>query len=169
MEKAQGRMLRTPGVIIALVAVFALTGCFSFPGGEGLSEEAAKEGAEKLVEEFSGGDSDIEIGEELPDNFPDSVPLIDAPIVSASYLDMDDSDGTAVRGWIVAMTADVNSAAAEEARQLLLDAGFTEEMWNESTGMTTGMFSNDDFGVTLGVISEDGTVSYTVIPKKNDE
>lgn len=168
MAHTRTRLLRAPGIAIALAAAFALTGCFGIPGG-GDGGEAAKDGAEKLVEEMSGGESDIEIDGELPDNFPDSVPLIDGTIQSAVYLDMDDDDGSTVKGWNVSMSADDGATAAEEARQLLLDAGFTEEIWNESEGMINGMFTNADFGVTLGVFGEDGTVGYTVIPVSSSE
>lgn len=142
------------GAIVALAATVALTGCFANPI-EQLAEEAAQNGAEELVEGIAGGGGvDLETGGELPSNFPAEVPLLDAPITVSIE---QESDGTTL--WSVAVTPDDVPAAMAEAREMLVAAGFAEELWADA-GMNHGLFVNDTYSV--GIVAMDDTVAYSV-------
>lgn len=143
------------GAIVALVAVAALTGCFGNPV-EQLVEDAAENQAQEVIESIAEGSGvDLEVGGELPADFPAEVPLIDAPISVATAQETD-----SIRMWALGMTPDDVPAAMQEARQMLLDAGYSEDMWSE-TGMLQGQFANGTYSV--GIMAMEDTVAYNVI------
>lgn len=142
------------GAIVALAATVALTGCFANPI-EQLAEDVAQNGAEELVEGIAGGGGvELETGGELPANFPAEVPLIDAPITVSMGHEL---DGTTM--WSVAVTPDDVPAAMAEAREMLLAAGFEEQMWSDAS-MLHGRFVSGPYSV--GIVAMDDTVAYTV-------
>lgn len=162
------RALKTSaGVALSLTVALAVGGCFANPLQEitdQIEESTAQQGAEELVEKITGGEIDIELGGELPKDFPESIQIVDGTIVSALSLPAGDDHG---QGWTVGVQVTEPEQAAEQARQLLLSAGFEETLWNPAPGMTTGGFKTDSLGVTLGMMTDEeageGLVTYTVI------
>ena len=93
-------MRRTPvfaritGIALGAAAVCALTACFSNPL-EDMSEDLAQGGAEKIIEEATGGETDIEFGD-IPDDFPDEITLVSDNVVQGMSINSDDGKGTMV-------------------------------------------------------------------------
>lgn len=109
--------------------------------------------------------STVESGQELPDDFPSEVALLDGTIINALRVDTADGGGYSV-------TIERNESietASDAARQLLLDAGFTEEGTQTVTGsLVTAVFRSATWQVLLGVTPSGDddrvVVSYTVAP-----
>lgn len=159
------RFRRALAVPIALMAIASVTSCSS--------DKAAENRAEDAIEDASGGDADVDIdGEkveittsegtvtmgkgELPDGFPDDIPVIDGEIMM--------SMGAADQGYQVTMEVDDPQAAFDEASAELEDAGFSKESDAEMAGATTASFQRADQTVILSAGGADdmATLSYTV-------
>lgn len=159
-------MRRTPvfaritGIALGAAAVCALTACFSNPL-EDMSEDLAQGGAEKIIEEATGGETDIEFGD-IPDDFPDEITLVSDNVVQGMSINSDDGKGTMV-------TVSDPRSVDELAQQVKADfSGWEETVWSDMGEMVTGVFLLDEtLSVTVGVVEgsgdEDTMVSYTAI------
>ena len=139
-------------------------------------EDTAERAAEEAIEQELGGDVDVELGDEdgefsvdtgdgsfsagdeLPEGFPDSVPLIEGSIVFA----LANSEVAGAESFAVnkETALSVDEASAEITSQLE-GAGFTSEL---ALGAGGGTFVNDEFEVFVLVVAEgDGSiVQYAV-------
>lgn len=162
------RLRRALVAPLVLVALASMTGCGS--------DDVAENRAEDAIEDASGGDADVDIdGDEveittsegtvtmgkgeLPDGFPDDIPVIDGEIVSAM--------GAADQGFVVALTVDDPEAAFEEAVAELEGAGFAEEDGGDMLGATVAQMTRGEQTVILSA-GGDGAASmltYTVALK----
>ncbi len=164
--------LRVVAATFAIAVAATLTGCFSNPLdalGDKVSEGIAEGGAEKLVEDMTGGELDIEIGE-LPADFPSEVPLVSEKVLSSTTIDTGDGG----KSTMVIVSDD--RELSEVADQVKSDfSGWEEIMWQEMAAeMYTGQYSNGAYGVLVGVMpgdDEQGTtvVSYSVHPQAPEE
>jgi hypothetical protein len=154
---------RLAGVAAAfLISALALTGCggaVPSTGGNTGDNGAATSGP--ADQGTDGGDT----GElAVPDTFPtDQVPLIEGDVVYAQDL------GT---GWVVYIARDDFNGGYDEAKGLLLDAGFSGDTINQTDDGSVGQFTTNLLTVNLS--AGDGTdlgvgpsVGYTVV--KNGE
>jgi hypothetical protein len=150
---------RLAGIAAAvLVASIALTGCGSpIPSGGGNTGENGAATSGPADEGTDGGDT----GEAtLPATFPsDDVPLIEGDIAYSQDL------GT---GWVIYIHRDDFNAGYEEAKGLLIDAGFAGDTANQDDTGAFGQFTTDAYTVNLS--SGDGadlgvgpSVGYTVV------
>lgn len=166
-------MLRTAALLLLLLALpaFVVAGC----GGD---DEAAEKIAEKVIENESGGDVDIEdgevsvtdeegnkstmsSGEELPEDFPKEIPLPDgAKITSGTKVSTGGDDTFAITAEVDDSPKDVLAFYKEEL------AGFKNEMEISTDSGSSAQYVNDDWNILLGVSEEDGTnmLSLTVTP-----
>ncbi len=143
-----------------LVASLALAGCFPNPLDQ-INEQVAKGGAEKLIEDMTGGDVDVDLeGGKLPEDFPADIPTPDGTIAMATKMKTD--EGTM---WMVRYEVGDAMAAAEDARQMLLADGWEEAMWTDGGGMLSGMFGKGDYAVNITAMGDDEEqmFSYNVI------
>jgi hypothetical protein len=153
----------TAAAALSLTTSLALTGCFGNPLDQltdKIAEGSAQQGAEKLIEGMTGGDLDIDLGGELPDDFPSEVPLIDGKVITSTAMTIDDG-----RSWMVNLSVKDGKAAAEEARAALTSAGFEETVWSDLGEMKSGNFSNGTYSVSLAVFLDETepTIGYTVL------
>lgn len=141
-----------------LVASLTLSGCFPNPLDQ-ISEGVVEDGVEKLIEDTTGSEVDLESGA-LPADFPTEVPVPDRPVQSGTMIKTEEG-----AMWNVHFDVDDGAAAAEEARQALLAAGWTEEYWTEGSGMVGGMFKKGDLGVNISAMDDggDAMLLYSVI------
>jgi hypothetical protein len=183
---------RTPHIIgtrifaLAAVTALGLAAC----GGEDLSERAAEEIVEQQLEQdgqdvdidlnddgdgairVEGSDGDVEVqfdedgGIDLPDNFPDDVPLPEGlNIQSASSLDAPEGATFILTGTVDGDFADATDAYASA----LESAGFTQQSMTESTDGTFFAFVSAAWNISGGIYpdttGEGGTVaSINVVP-----
>ncbi|MDP3893737.1 SPOR domain-containing protein [Nocardioides sp.] len=175
---------RTPPLALALASLallgnLGLTACSS----EGIAEKATERALEKAAEGGADVDIDSEAGEvtiktdqgtfstsgKLPANFPAAdLPLVDGEVLTAAS-----SDAEGSRGWMVMLSTDLSTeAAAEQARQKLLDAGFATE--GEDTGMSNSdaifdvrQYVKDPYSVTFSAFGADdgASVNYLITVK----
>lgn len=135
---------------MAALAVLGLVAC----GG---SDENS---IEQAIEEASGGNADVEIGEDgnievstsdgsysvgesadVPDNFPSEVPLPDGLNLTGAF--SDDS------GWYLNYVSDsLSKDFCEEFLGAYEAAGFVEETRFDSGGDLTGVYSNEQYTVS---------------------
>lgn len=106
-------------------------------------------------------DGSFVAGTELPDGFPESVPLIDGKILSGSALDSPEGTGftvaVEVAGDGTAVSADIKAAFTE--------AGYKTVSDSSAGGSSILGFESEDWTVVVGVNPGDpATVSYTVAP-----
>jgi hypothetical protein len=143
--------LRPPArVAVALAGGIAaatlLTGCV------GPVQDLVERGVEDTVESASGGQ--VDLSGELPDDFPDSIPVIDGTIELAGGAEGMD-------GWVVVLSSEASDPLAE-ARTALEGAGFGEDPTLSDTTAGGSVYGNGEFMVILA--GEGGTVTYTVAP-----
>lgn len=142
------RSVRLAAIItaIALVSTGALAGCGSNP-------------IEQIVEEATGGEVDLG-GNTLPDGYPvDAVPVVEGEIIVG--LGVGGADAK-----VFNVTVKTTGDPTDEARQLLVDAGFTEQVaaqTNTADG-TSFVFSSDAWYAMVVVSQVDGAwnANYTV-------
>jgi hypothetical protein len=144
-------------VLAALVLIPAvLVGCSpsATPGGGNTGDNGAATSGPAPEDGDSGGELT------LPATFPSAdVPLIEGDLAYVQDL------GT---GWVIYIHRDDFNAGYEEAKGLLLDAGFTGETANQDDTGSFGQFTSDAYTVNLS--SGDGadlgvglSVGYTVV------
>lgn len=129
----------------AALSVGLLAGCAGNP-----LEELVTGGVEDAIEGATGGE--VNLGGDLPADFPASVPIIDGKIEL--------SGGSAAgEGWVVVLT----STAADplgEAEAALQQAGFTEQTGASGQSASGVLYSNGEHVVVLA--GDGATVSYAV-------
>ena len=152
-------MSRRLAVVLAaaLLIPAVLAGCSpsATPGGGNTGDNGA---ATSGPAPEDGGDSGGELT--LPATFPTGdVPLIEGDLAYVQDL------GT---GWVVYIYRDDFNAGYEEAKGLLIDAGFTGETVNQDDTGSYGQFHTDAYTVNLS--AGDGadlgvglSVGYTVV------
>ncbi|MFC5434657.1 hypothetical protein ACFPJ2_13330 [Microbacterium suwonense] len=154
----RGNAVKTGGAgLIFVMLAASLTGCFGNPI-EKIKEEAAKKVAEKVIEDGTGGDVDVELGGSLPDGFPEAVPLIDAKIKTAVRAGQS-SEGTA---WLVVFETNDPQSAFDQSLQLLTDAGFVETMSLDDEQTLMHSLEKEPYGVTVFGYLDDASISVHV-------
>ncbi len=142
---------RTRIGVLAAIAVFAataLTGCFGNP-----VENLVNQGIEGAVEEATGGD--VEIGGELPADFPAEVPILEGDIVFAA--------GSMGDGWLVTITPKSDDPVAE-AVAALEAAGFTADTTLSGSDASASVYTNANY---LVLVAGDGeNLAYTITTKQ---
>lgn len=152
------RVRRIGAAVLVLALAPALAGCFANP-----LEQAFERGVENsvrdLVKDATG--LDVEVGGELPSNFPREVPLIDGPVTFGSGLATDDG-----YAWTIQVDVGDPESQFDRAYALLIDAGFEPKGETDMTGMRTAMLDRAPYHVTLsylGTSDKNPNLSYMVI------
>lgn len=144
----------------ALLIPAVLAGC-SAPGADAGNGNTGDNGAATAgPAPADGGGTGGELS--LPATFPTGdIPLIEGDLAYTQDL------GT---GWVVYIHRDDFNAGYEDAKALLLDAGFTGDTVNQDDTGSFGQFTSDTYTVNLS--SGDGadlgvglSVGYTVVKK----
>jgi len=128
---------------IAGVAALLLSGCNPV--------DSVRQGVEDAIESATGGD--VSVGE-LPDDFPESVPLIEGAVEVGAAGEVGGDEG-----WTVVVTSDAADPMAD-AVAALEAAGFTNDP--SISGMGATFYSDGEYSVL--VIGQGERVSYTVTP-----
>lgn len=146
----------------AAAATLALaTGCggggVTVPTGEG-KVKLNKDGDTYRVETENGS---FVAGAELPDGFPEDVPLVEGTVLSGSALDSPDG-----KGFTVAVeTAGDAASVADEVKAGFAGAGYKTVNDSSAGGTAILGFESAAWTVVVGVNPGDRvTVSYTVAP-----
>jgi len=155
-------------VAVALATTLSLSGCFANPIDQltdKIGSGIAEQGAEKLIEGATGSDVDIEADGTMPQDFPDEVPIIDGKIETAVGLTIDGQ-----QTWTVTFIVDDAISSVNAARKMIVEAGFEETLWSESY-LIAGMFSNDDYQISVSAYAEedDQRVTYQVFENTTGE
>jgi hypothetical protein len=133
---------------VASVATLVLTGCVGNP-----LQDMVDRNIEETVEGATGGE--VELGGELPADFPQSVPVIDGTIELAGGA----GDGT--EGWVVVLTSQA-AGPLGDAASALTGAGFTEDATLSGDAAGGSIYTDGQY---LVVLAGDGsTVTYSVAP-----
>ncbi|HEX6366425.1 MAG TPA: hypothetical protein VF000_09800 [Agromyces sp.] len=131
-------------VVIAGTCASLLTACNPV--------DAVNQGVEEAIESATGGD--VSVGE-LPEDFPDSVPLIEGDVSVGGAGGTSGADG-----WFVVVTSTAADPVAD-AIAALEAAGFTRDQ--SIAGEGASLYTNDEYTVLL--LGRGEMVSYTVSPK----
>lgn len=135
-----GRGVRSAGVALAVLVGTALAGCGA---EEAVAEKVAEEGMEAAAGAESSGDVDVDLeggedgemrieteegsmvvgSQEIPEGFPDDVPLPDADYEVASAMEVS-TEGGFVQVQLIVADGDVE-ALAGHLESGLTDAGYT--------------------------------------------
>lgn len=151
---------RLAGGALAVVIAAALTGCFANPLDaivENATEETAKRAAEDVIEQATGGETDVRFGD-LPEDFPSEVPLVSENVLQSV---------TVAEGMLV--TVSDPRSMDELVDQVKSDFSDWEQIaWSDLGEMVTGMYKKDEslsvsVGIFAGSDGEDATVGYTII------
>lgn len=146
-------------VAVALTTALAFTGCSTNPGTQPDDGGASGiDGTEELAEKAAEDGVDIQVDGDLPQDFPDEVPLVDGKVQGAT--------GTAGMEWAVFLDVDDAESSINLAREKLMGAGFEEMTWENPhrETMILGMFSTDDYLVTVSTNpTEDAQVVQYVV------
>jgi hypothetical protein len=126
------------------VAASLLTGCNPV--------DLVQQGVEDAVEDATGGD--VSIGE-LPEDFPESVPVIEGDITVGA------GGSTDAPGWTVVITSEAADPMAD-ATAALEAAGFTDDGAISGGGGGAARYSDGEYDVL--VVGQGKSVSYTVTP-----
>lgn len=172
--------LRTITTAMAALAVFT-AGC------DAIGERVAEEAAEKAAEQAGGGDVDLDFDEEggninietsegsmslgsggdLPESFPDDLPLPPGDFEVASSLEQADSDGASLT--MALLVEDSHDDLVTHYEEALADSPWevtdTQTMsMGEDMESTTFVLSNGEQEGTLGVqrVDEDTMVNYSI-------
>lgn len=147
----------TAGLMMLGLSLATLT------SGCGVAEQAVQEAGEKIVEDQTGVDVDVnQQGNALPDTWPKEVPVVKGDISNSGSLS--NEQGTT---WTAQVKVSDANKGYDEAKQKLLDVGFTSTLESDLGGMMVGTFTSDAYDVSLTTIS-DGTgdfVAYLVTSK----
>ena len=130
---------------IAGVTASLLTGCNPV--------DAVQQGVEEAIEGATGGD--VSLGE-LPEGFPESVPLIEGDIAIGGG-----GEAAGGQGWTVAVTSEAADPMGD-AVAALEAGGFTKDSSIATGGMGAEFYSDGEYSVLL--VGQGKTVSYTVAP-----
>ena len=174
--------MKVSAAVAVVAGAFVLASCS--PGD--LLDRAVEKGVEKGVEAATGSEIDIDedggtisiqtdegefsmgAGAELPDGFPDEIPLVEGEFGRGMRLSEGETDGFIANVVAPGAIADVYAQATE----LLEGAGFTEQASSDMGGMRTVAYEPTGaiaaLGLTLIEDAEEGVVnvSYTVSKNK---
>ena len=140
------RCVATIGLGVVLTATFALTSCAN--PVEKITQSIGNTAADKLVSELSGVEVEGFGSNEVPADFPSSIPLPDAGIASA--IQHTDAGKTA---WIMHFDSSANDSVYEAYISVLAADGFTEELNNEMAGaMRMAHYANDEYQVNVSLL-----------------
>ena len=154
--------------LAAVLAIALLSGCSLIESTVQQSVDGAIESARESIEgslegAFEGVTGlDVEAGNELPADFPPEVPFIDGTVVHAGSATVQ-GEGN----WIVGLQTEATVADAfAQARERLVDAGFTASFATETGERSVGAFAGAGLNVLVTVTPEtSGTiVNYAVTP-----
>lgn len=164
--------LRTASSWLAVpVLALALTGCADKvatsiteraveAGGENVDVDIDSDGGEVTVR-GEGGEV-FSTGRELPDDFPDDVPLVDGEVISGVSTETPEG-----RGWAVSVEYDGSAeAAVDDAISRLESAGFStsQEGTMVMGEMRAAMLEGEKWSVSLTALeSEQTIVQYVVV------
>jgi hypothetical protein len=133
---------RLASVFLAVALAATLGGCSLIEG---------------VIEQQTG--QEVELGgTEVPEDFPEEVPLLEGEVILGSVIGSDTQ-----RVWNVIIK--VGDGALEQITTQFSDAGFTATPATESEQGSAVTFSKDDLGVLVlvGADQENGTIAnYTV-------
>ena len=135
-------------VAIAGLTASLLTGCFGNPG------DLVNQGVEEAIESATGGD--VSLGE-LPEDFPESVPVIEGDVAGGA------SGSNDAPGWTIVVTS-TSADPMADATAALEAAGFADDGNISGDGGGAAGFSNGEYSVLL--IGQGKSVSYTVTPQQ---
>lgn len=143
----------------AAALALSLTGCFQNPleaAIENAVEDQVTNAVEGAIEAETGVDVDLGDGVGLPEDWPSSVPVPDAPLNFAT---------SGPEGWMVGFLAS-DLAVAEKGAEDLKAAGFETLYEQEAEGMYSLQVQNAEYSVLYTIIGEgDGwAVSMVVTP-----
>ncbi len=134
---------------IAAASLLLLAGCASGTGGSSGAESASAGDSstpsatptptESATPTVNPTDA-INATTVMPGDFPPSIPLIDGDILTAS---------TTTNGWVVWIKSADPIADYGDASSALQDAGFTASADQSINGSAGGVFSNDQYTVTV--------------------
>lgn len=133
---------------VASVATLLLTGCAGNP-----VQDMVDRTIEDSVEGATGGE--VELGGDLPADFPASVPVIDGTIELAGGT----GDGT--EGWVVVLTSQASDPVGDAA-SALTGAGFTEDSTLSGEAAGGSVYTDGQYLVVL--VGDGSTVTYSVAP-----
>lgn len=138
---------RRVAVALATAAASALlfTGCFANP-----VEDLVDQGVEDAIEGATGGE--VELGGELPADFPPSIPLIEGTVTVAAG-----SGGG--QGWVVVIQSASADPVADASAQLEA-AGFTRQA--DVSGDTSAAAAYSDAQHIVLLAADGENLSYTV-------
>lgn len=174
--------MKVSAAVTVVAGAFVLASCS--PGD--LIDRAVEKGVEKGIESATGTEIDIDEdggtisissedgeatfggGAELPDGFPDEIPLIDGEIAGGMRISEGDTDGFVATVNAQGSIGDVYNQVTDR----LEGAGFTEQASADMGGMRNVTYEPEGVIAALGVnFIEDAdagvvTVSYTVSREK---
>jgi hypothetical protein len=143
------RRVLLPGVLAVALAT-AVAGCTSNP-----IENIVGGAVDQAVEEAVGGPVDVSTDGNVPDGFPEAVPLVEGTVIGGA--------GGGDLGWTVAITADSIDRFAE-AQTALEEAGFTTNTSNADTDSAFGSYSGNGHNVQLTFATDtDGVVTAVYV------
>ena len=132
-------------IAIAGVSASLLTGCNP--------TDLVNQGVEDAIESATGGD--VSLGE-LPEGFPESVPVIEGDIAVGAG-----GGSTGADGWTVVVTSDAADPMAD-AVAALEAADFTKDPSIATGGVGAEFYSDGEYSVLL--VGQGKNISYTVTP-----
>ncbi len=147
------------------------------------ADSLIEEGVERAVEQGASGEADVEFDDEgrisvehedgsfqvgggdLPDGFPDDVPLVEGTVLTSSRFT--EGEDTV---WSVTLTVDGDAADAfAAARDELTAAGYDETQSVDSDSFRSATLESADLQVNLTALEgpDGATVSYSVTTATN--
>lgn len=144
--------------IIASITAVAL-GCGALTVLSGCSpEQLIQDAVENAIQDQTGVDIDVNTDASgsatMPADWPAEVPVVSGNIMVAGSI----GSGTD-KTWTVQITVPDVASGYDEAKNLLLGAGFTASMDMTGDGTWTGMFDNGNYSVIV-TGTDDGTDTY---------
>ena len=139
--------------VLVLGAAPALAAC-SAP-------QLVQDAVQGALEDATGVDVNLD-GNTLPDGFPAEVPTISGDIKVSGSLGVG-----ADKVWTVSIAVADLTAGFEDAKNKLVDAGFTSDFDASADGASTGIFTNATY-TAIVTATKDGTnntVTYVVSGK----
>lgn len=138
-------LIRVLAISAALATTISLSGCFTNP-----LEKIASGGADKLVEEVTGGKVDTAAGQ-LPKDFPQGIPLVSDKVTRSFSMKTDDG-----KVWTVGVLVSGNKdALTAKVQKKFDDAGWEQLMWSDQMGIQGGMYKKDNLSVAVSMLFDD--------------
>lgn len=148
----------TTGLMLVGLGLTALTtGC-------GVAEQVAQETTEKIIENQTGVDVDVnQEGTTLPDTWPTEVPVISGDVSNAGSIS---AGGGST--WTAQVAVSDAKKGYDEAKQKLLDAGYTVQVESEAGGMYVATLTGNSHDVALtGTSDPNGDFINYLVTKKS--